>query len=166
VTSGSNEIFPPFSAGPTTGPGGREKVVLTPGTPEPGRRPAAADPSWSVVVGGPRPAGPAHRPGVLGPSLVCVFLLLGYVSCSAVLVSRIQAWSFFDAFYFCFLALLTVGPGNLSPSQASLPVCVLYIFIGLILVSTCWHIFHEEVVLKLRQGGAEGTQRRAGRGTS
>ena len=98
-----------------------------------------------------------------------------YISCSAVLVARIQSWSFFDAFYFCFMTLFTVGLGGLSPNQvsslihsgdkgirylewkdwhslikcshlqASLTICVLYIFIGLILVSTCWHIFQEEV---------------------
>ena len=85
------------------------------------------------------------------PTLICVFLLLGYISCSAVLVARIQAWSFANAFYFCFMTLLTVGQGNLSPNQTSLLVCTLYVFIGLILVSTCWHIFQEEVLLKLQQ---------------
>lgn len=122
---------------------------MTPGTPEHGLRPRAPDPSWSMVVGAPRPD-PLLRPSVVGPSLICVFLLLGYISCSAVIVARVQAWSFFQAFYFCFMSLLTVGLGNLSPNQASLIICVLYIFIGLVLVSTCWHIFQEEVLLKLK----------------
>ena len=108
------------------------------------------DSSVLRAVGSPRPP-PLSRPSVAAPTLICVFLLLGYISCSAVLVARIQAWSFANAFYFCFMTLLTVGQGNLSPNQTSLLVCTLYVFIGLILVSTCWHIFQEEVLLKLQQ---------------
>ena len=106
------------------------------------------DSSMIQAVVSPRPR---PRPSVAAPTLICVFLLLGYISCSAVLVARIQAWSFANAFYFCFMTLLTVGQGNLSPNQTSLLVCTLYLFIGLILVSTCWHIFQEEVLLKLQQ---------------
>ena len=46
--------------------------------------------------------------------------LPSYISCSAVLVARIQSWSFFDAFYFCFMTLFTVGLGGLSPNQVSI----------------------------------------------
>lgn len=130
-----------------------------------GRR-SSSDPNWSAVVGSPRPQ-TKERPAVAGPCLICIFLLLSYISCSAVLVARIQSWSFFDAFYFCFMTLFTVGLGGLSPNQASLTICVLYIFIGLILVSTCWHIFHQEVVLKLQEldsAKRDGKLARRGRG--
>ena len=109
---------------------GREKIVMTPVTPEQAgrreevRREERGDPSWSVVVGTPRPP---PRPSVVGPTLICLFLLLSYITCSALLVARIQAWAFFDAFYFCFMALLTVGQGSLPPSQASLRWYILHI---------------------------------------
>ena len=131
--------------------GRKEKTVTGPATQENRTLPKAPpDPPCSMAVGPPL-SRPLSRPSVAAPTLICVFLLLGYISCSAVLVARIQAWSFANAFYFCFMTLLTVGQGNLSPNQASLLVCTLYVFIGLILVSTCWHIFQEEVLLKLQQ---------------
>ena len=132
--------------------GRKEKTVTGSATQENRTLPHAPppDPPCSMAVGSPRPRA-LSRPSVAAPTLICVFLLLGYISCSAVLVARIQAWSFFNAFYFCFMTLLTVGQGNLSPNQTSLLVCTLYVFIGLILVSTCWHIFNEEVLLKLQQ---------------
>merc|ERR1719237_978131 len=141
--------------------------MMTPGVAEQAQhrsRRSSSDPDWSVIVGSPRPQS-KERPAVVGPCLICVFLLLSYISCSAVLVARIQSWSFFDAFYFCFMTLFTVGLGGLSPNQASLTICVLYIFIGLILVSTCWHIFHEEVLLKLQELESAKRERKArGRG--
>jgi len=143
---------------------GKDKLMMTSQQGQQHGRRSSSDPDWSVVVGSPRPQ-PKERPAVAGPCLICVFLLLSYISCSAVLVARIQSWSFFDAFYFCFMTLFTVGLGGLSPNQASLTICVLYIFIGLILVSTCWHIFHEEVLQKLQELDSAKRDRKArGRG--
>ena len=73
-------------------------------------------------------------------------------------MAALHNWSFFQSFYFCFSLLLTLGPGSLSPNEASLSLCVLYIFLGLILVSTCYHILKDEVVTKLE------TDRDTGRG--
>ena len=88
-------------------------------------------------------------PHVVGPILICIFLMLSYISCSAVLMSKIQSWTFLDAFYFCFMSIFTVGFGGLQLNQSNLAACVIYIFIGLILMSTCGHIFYEEVIVKL-----------------
>ena len=60
-----------------------------------------------------------------------------------------------------------MGFGGLQLNQSNLVACVIYIFIGLILVSTCGHMFYEVVIVKLnayslaresakpRQGGSK-----------
>ena len=102
----------PFSRGREGLRGRKEKTVTRPVTRENMTLPndPPPDPPCSMAVGSPRPR-PLSRPSVAAPTLICVFLLLGYISCSAVLVARIQAWSFANAFYFCFMTLLTVGRG-------------------------------------------------------
>ena len=146
---------------------------MTPVTPDQSIR--GLEPTWSIVPAPPLgpsnmrcvQGSPEERPNVAGPILICIFLMLSYISCSAVLMSKIQSWTFLDAFYFCFMSIFTVGFGGLQLNQSNLAACVIYIFIGLILVSTCGHIFYEEVIVKLnayslsreaakpRQGGSQ-----------
>jgi len=133
-----------------------EKIIMTPVTPDQSIR--GLEPTWSIVPAPPVgpssnircvQGSPVDRPNVVGPILICIFLMLSYISCSAVLMSKIQSWTFLDSFYFCFMSIFTVGFGGLQLSQSNLAACVIYIFIGLILVSTCGHIFYEEVIVKL-----------------
>ena len=110
----------PFSRGRDGLRGRKEKTVTRPVTQENMTLPndPPPDPPCSMAVGSPRPR---PRPSVAAPTLICVFLLLSYISCSAVLVARIQAWSFANAFYFCFMTLLTVGQGAArNPSRTAL----------------------------------------------
>jgi hypothetical protein len=122
---------------------------MTPVTPDQSIR--GLEPTWSIVPAPPLgpsnmrcvQGSPEERPNVAGPILICIFLMLSYISC------------------------ITVGFGGLQLNQSNLAACVIYIFIGLILVSTCGHIFYEEVIVKLnayslareaakpRQGGSQ-----------
>ena len=132
-----------------------EKIIMTPVTPDQSIR--GLEPTWSIVPAPPIgpsnmrcvQGAPVDSPHVVGPILICIFLMLSYISCSAVLMSKIQSWTFLDAFYFCFMSIFTVGFGGLQLNQSNLAACVIYIFIGLILMSTCGHIFYEEVIVKL-----------------
>jgi len=132
-----------------------EKIIMTPVTPDQSIR--GLEPTWSVVPAPPLRHQPnmrnaqrasEERPHVAGPILICIFLMLSYISCSAALMSKIQSWTFFDSFYFCFMSIFTVGFGGQELKQSNLMACVIYIFIGLILVSTCSHIFYQEVLVK------------------
>ena len=132
-----------------------EKIIMTPVTPDQSIR--GLEPTWSIVTAPPVvPQNPTiaqeslnRRPNVVGPILICIFLMLSYISCSAVLMAMLQSWSLLDTFYFCFMSIFTVGLGDLQFSHSNLTAVVIYIFIGLILVSTCGHIFYEEVFLRL-----------------
>jgi len=132
-----------------------EKIIMTPVTPDQSIR--GLEPTWSVVPAPPLRQQPhmrnaievsKERPHVAGPILICIFLMLSYISCSAAIMMKIQSWTFFDSFYFCFMSIFTVGFGGLEMRQSNLMACVIYIFIGLILVSTCGHIFYQEVLVK------------------
>ena len=138
--------------------GGRcEKIVMTPLTPDESIR--GVEPTWTVVPSNrdssqlPSSSGPASlaRPNVAGPIFFCIFLMTSYILCSAVVMAKIQGWTYFQSFYFCFMSLTTIGFGGLRPSQPNLTVCILFILLGVILAATCLHILLEEVVFKLRQ---------------
>ena len=141
---------------------------MTPVTPDQSIR--GLEPTWSIVpapIAGKqqnRPCGRGaseERPQVAGPILICIFVILSYISCSAFLMSKIQSWTFLDAFYFCFMSIFTVGFGGVHLQKSNLTACVIYIFIGLILVSTCGHIFFEEVLVKLKSYRASRETRKS-----
>ena len=140
------------------------------------------EPSWTLLLPPPpqhddsplrvADASTAPRPSTAGPVLICLFLMVGYVGCSAVLLAQLRGGSYLDSLYFCFMTILTIGhnaaaggggggstaaalwadPGG-GDQQASLLGSLLYILIGLILEATCLHILYEEVFLKLTSGG-------------
>ncbi|KAB7501831.1 Potassium channel subfamily K member 9 [Armadillidium nasatum] len=63
--------------------------------------------------------------------------LLIYMSLGAQLFIIVENWSFFEAFYFCFITMTTIGLGDLVPERTEfMLVCTIYILIGLALTST------------------------------
>ena len=57
------------------------------------------------------------------------------------------------------MSIFTVSLGT-AGSEANAVGCVIYIFLGLVLLSTCGHIFYSEVILKIHlynrlRGGLE-----------
>jgi hypothetical protein len=64
---------------------------------------------------------------------------------AAALSSSEGGWTFGEAFYFCFVSILTVGYGGLRPQDSNLWPCVVYIFFGMAVVSTCFYILRQDV---------------------
>ena len=91
------------------------------------------------------------RPRIIAPLCGCLCVLLTYVSLGALLIADSQGWAYSEAFYFCFVSLLTIGYGGLRPSEPHLWPCVVYIFLGLALVSTCVHLLKAQVWDEMRR---------------
>ena len=47
------------------------------------------------------------------------------------------------------MSIFTVSTGAARLDQSNVAACVIYIFVGLILISTCGHILYYDVILKL-----------------
>lgn len=73
----------------------------------------------------------------------CAALAAAYVACGAALLSEAQGWGLGEAAYFCFVALCTVGFGGLRPEDPHLAPCVAYLFFGLAVLSTCFHLLRD-----------------------
>jgi hypothetical protein len=110
---------------------------------------------------------------VVGPVLICLFLLVSYVGCSSVLLAQLRGWPYLESLYYCCMTLLTVGaaaadnvPDRGTEEQAGLLGSLLYILIGLILEATCLHILYEEVYLKVASRRRRGRERPEPRGSA
>ena len=69
--------------------------------------------------------------------LGAVLALLVYMAIGAGLFSSWEDWTFFEAFYFAFITLTTIGLGDLVPAKTELILMsTLYILMGLALTST------------------------------
>jgi len=92
--------------------------------------------------GGSRPS--SFRISLLRLSILFLLLfLLFFVIPSAILDALEKDWTFFDAFYYCFISLTTIGLGDYVPAddlhlsqyQTVYKICVtVYLYLGLIFV--------------------------------
>ena len=137
---------------------------LTPVTPDQTMR--GLEPSWSSVPNTSTTSSTTtglqapSKPRVVGPILILVMLLLSYICSSAVILAKLMSWTYLQSFNFCFLSILTVGlgpAGSLGGSHTNSLGCIIYIFTGLILLSTAGHVFYSEVLVKIQLYGGRLT---------
>lgn len=95
------------------------------------------------------------------PIILCLVILVGYISGGGFLFSTWEKWEFLDGCYFCFVTLSTIGFGDLVPgdsvvsdsSQEKLVICSLYLLLGMALIAMCFNLMQEEVIQKVRNCG-------------
>ncbi|KAK9887893.1 hypothetical protein WA026_000197 [Henosepilachna vigintioctopunctata] len=101
-------------------------------------------------------SGTDQDPPSVPTSLVIVFLV-SYICAGAAALVTTTKWNFFEALYFCFLALTTIGVGDKLPhnsdlnTQLQLLACCVYLFLGLILIAMCFSLVQDEITNKFRQ---------------
>lgn len=84
---------------------------------------------------------PTHVP----VSLVLVFLV-AYMTLGALMFSLWEGWSFFEALYFVFVSMSTIGFGDYVPKQPMfMMVTFIYLLFGLALTSMCINVIQEKL---------------------
>ncbi|CAG9760166.1 unnamed protein product [Ceutorhynchus assimilis] len=75
------------------------------------------------------------------PISVALFILVSYIFCGAVMYMVIEKWNFFEAFYFVFISMSTIGFGDYVPrDQVFMIVSIVYLVFGLALMSMCINV--------------------------
>ena len=94
------------------------------------------------------------------PIILCVIIILGFLSFGSVLYHFWEGWDFITAAYFCFITMSTIGFGDYVPSNSFLNyetsmygkfqmvVCTTYIMLGLACLATVLSLIQEGLMLK------------------
>ncbi|XP_043222962.1 TWiK family of potassium channels protein 18-like [Amphibalanus amphitrite] len=85
------------------------------------------------------------------PVSLALFILLSYLFIGAIMFVITEDWSYFNAFYFVFISMTTIGFGDLVPSSAGVMMCTtLYMIFGLALTSMCINVIQEKMTLHFK----------------
>ncbi|KAH8018758.1 hypothetical protein HPB51_011509 [Rhipicephalus microplus] len=88
-------------------------------------------------------------------SLVLLFLL-AYMTLGALMFSLWEGWTFFEAFYFVFVSMSTIGFGDYVPQQpAFMMAAFVYLLFGLALTSMCITVIQEKLAATFAKAQAQ-----------
>ena len=98
------------------------------------------------------------------PIILCIIIILGFLSFGSVLYYLWEGWDFISAAYFCFITMSTIGFGDYVPTESFLNyevsvygkfqmvVCTTYIMLGLACLATVLSLIQEGLMLKEEMG--------------
>lgn len=90
------------------------------------------------------------------PISLAIFLLLAYILCGAAVYSLWEEWSFFEASYFVFISMSTIGFGDYVPKHPMFMMAsIVYLVFGMALTSMCINVVQVKLSDSFRQASAK-----------
>ncbi|VDN53180.1 unnamed protein product [Dracunculus medinensis] len=90
------------------------------------------------------------------PVVMVLFVLVAYTAIGGLLFRMWEGWAYFDAFYFCFITMATVGFGDIVPTeQVYMFFTMAYIIFGLALATMCIDLAGTEYIRKIHYLGTK-----------
>lgn len=80
------------------------------------------------------------------PISLALFILMLYLFLGAILFWTFERWTLFQAFYFVFISMSTIGFGDFVPTKFNVLLCAfMYFLFGLALTSMCINVIQEKL---------------------
>lgn len=90
------------------------------------------------------------------PISLALFILIAYILCGAAVYSLWENWSFFEACYFVFTSMTTIGFGDYVPQHPMrMMASIIYLIFGLALTSMCINVVQAKLSDSFRQASAK-----------
>ncbi|XP_052739237.1 TWiK family of potassium channels protein 12-like [Bicyclus anynana] len=115
-----------------------------------------------------------HGLSILAPVFLCLAAIFIYISLGAIVLFNLDNMSIVDGFYFCFMALSTIGFGNIIPGMSYTTIngvryytinstvlwfCSAYTLTGLALTAMCFGVIHDEIIYRIKHQQKEWSQK-------
>lgn len=102
---------------------------------------------------------------IFAPILLCLTAMFIYISIGSIILYHLDNTAIVDGFYFCFMALSTIGFGDIVPgmgyatingvryytiNSVTLWFCSAYTLAGLAITAMCFGVIHDEIIYRIK----------------
>ncbi|KAL1231606.1 TWiK family of potassium channels protein [Trichinella spiralis] len=88
------------------------------------------------------------------PASVVIVILVGYTALGGFLFCSTEMWNYFEAFYFSFITMTTIGFGDLVPKRGTnMAGILLYVILGLVITTMCIDLVGVQYIRKIHYFG-------------